>query len=199
MSISPKESSKKKNVPLKLMELVIDPVRGQLYFEVLVRGEVTAKQLMKTLPVNRSTLTHHLTKFVESGVLSVDIPDVGRPVKTYRLNPEFDETIVIEGGSSDRAQQRVMFLESMATHLQVIANLAKRTAHQLIEEKKPSGLVSFVFNLLSDDEADIWNKHYSQFMKNVQDELDGISKPRSSSDCTRIVFSGIIPIIREDL
>ncbi|MGY5854702.1 MAG: hypothetical protein RTU92_14125 [Candidatus Thorarchaeota archaeon] len=199
MSISPKESSKKIGVPLKLMELVIDPVRAQLYFEVLVRGEVTAKELVKILPVNRSTLTHHLTKFVESGVLSVDIPDVGRPVKTYRLNPEFDETIVIEGGSSEKVRQRALFLESMATHLQVIANLAKRTAHQLTENKKPPGLVSFVFNLLSDDETDIWNKHYSLFMKNVQDDLNGSSKPKCSTDCTRIVFSGIIPIIRDEM
>ncbi len=199
MPISPEESSRMKSVSLKLMELVIDPVRAQLYFEVLVRGEVTAKELVKILPVNRSTLTHHLTKFVESGVLSVDVPDVGRPVKTYRLNPEFDETIVIEDISSKKVRQRVMFLESMSTHLQVIANLAKRTAHQLLGETRPPGLVSFVFNLLSDDEAEIWNKHYSQFMKNVQDELNRSSKPKCPTDCTRVVFSGIIPIIREEM
>ena len=182
------------------MELVIDPVRAQLYFEVLVRGEVTAKQLMKILPVNRSTLTHHLTKFVEAGILTVDVPSVGRPVKHYRLNADFEETIVIEDISSEHIRQRVMFLESMATHLQVIANLAKRTAYQLTEESESLGSVSFVFNLLSEDEVDIWNRHYSHFLQSVQKELKGSSSSsKGSADCTRIVFSGIIPIIREDL
>ncbi len=181
------------------MELVVDPIRAQIYFEVLVRGEVTAHKLMQVLPINRSTLTHHLTKFVEAGIFIVDIPATGRPVKYYRLNEVFEETIIVEGISSHSVKERIMFLESTATHLHVVADLARRLASQLKEHSKPLSQIGFIFNLMTREEVDIWNKHYTKFMENVSEEIKKKKlELKKNKECTHVAFSGFLPIINTE-
>ena len=200
-----KSSSNDKERTWRLMELLVDPIRAQIYFEVLKQGEVTAQEMMKQLPIVRSTLTHHLTKFVEAEVFSVRVESTGRPVKHYRLNTEFEEAVVIDDGdeTDTTITKRITFLESTAAHMQMIANLARTLAHRMSESssrKRPSTRpVCFVFSLLSEDEASIWNKHHEKFLAEVESEIKTRMKESKTMKFSKhIAFSGLIPIAGED-
>jgi DNA-binding transcriptional ArsR family regulator len=206
IAISKKETSSKDEKQWRLIELLVDPVRAQIYFEVLTQGEVTARQLMKRLPIARSTLTHHLTKFVESKVLDVRVESTGRPIKHYSLNKDFEEAVVIadkDDEDTSGIKKRVTFLESTAAHMQMIANLTRTLAHNLAKstdlDRPSSEPICFVFSLLSDEEAPIWNRHHSRFMAEVESEIKTLAKEGTQESKTQhVAFSGLIPIIRFD-
>jgi predicted ArsR family transcriptional regulator len=186
------------------MELLVDPVRAQIYFEVLLQGEVTAQEMMKRLSIVRSTLTHHLTKFVKAEVFSVRVESTGRPVKHYRLNTDFEEAVVIDDKDETTTtfKKRVTFLESTAAHMQMIANLTRTLARKMSETPKLEGSsiepVCFVFSLLSEEEVTIWNRHHSKFLADVESEIkEKVRKKKSSAFPTHVAFSGTIPLTRD--
>jgi len=196
-----RESSEDVKRPWKLMELLVDPVRAKIYFEVLVKGELTAQELMNKLTIARSTLTHHLTRFVEAEVFRVRVDATGRPIKHYSIRDDFEETVVVDGhkSSAEALEKKIAFMESTAAHMQMVANLAKMTARQISEEASPKGKDShqtvFVFNMLSDEDAKVWTKHHGAFIANVQSELE--AKDRFDKQKTQVAFSGLVRIPRD--
>ena len=121
-----------------LPELLSDPVRARIYLEVLINDEITAQQLMKRIKISRSTMSHHLSRFVEGKVFNVRIPDKGRSVKFYSHNPDFKEELIIEGNDSTALKNRILFLESASAHLHVISSLLQERADQIRTTKKKS-------------------------------------------------------------
>ncbi len=201
----------------QLMDLLADPVRSRIYFEVMRQGETTASQLMKHVAINRSTLTHHLTKLVEAKVLRVRVQELGRPIKYYRLNEEIEERVVIKETDDpiQTLKQRIAFLESSVAHLQMITNLARESANQRSRElaqekgidkrseresrKKAPRQVCFTFLMLDDEGVRIWNQEYDRFIKQVEDKLQEIQRTTPSSTQSRhIAFAGLLPITRGD-
>ncbi|NHJ14189.1 MAG: ArsR family transcriptional regulator [Candidatus Thorarchaeota archaeon] len=183
----------------QIAEVLADPVRSRIYFEILIGGEATANNLQRPAQVNRSTLSHHLTKMVEAELLTVRIESIGRSVKYYRLNDKLNEKIVIDrskelGADAGRA---AAFLESAAAHLQLIANLAQEAASRSskrTKEKKPPEKTCFVFHILSDEDSLVWHEEHQKFMENVEKRL-GCEKALNNMDKKRnLAFSGFIPI-----
>jgi DNA-binding transcriptional ArsR family regulator len=199
VSMNPQtESSEDIDKPWKLMELLVDPVRAKIYFEVLVKGELKAQDLMSRLTIARSTLTHHLTKFVEAGVFEVRVDSVGRPIKHYSLSVDFEETVVVKGRDSSvkALERKIAFMESTAAHMQMIANLARMTARQLSEktvsETSDKVPTAFAFHLVSNNDAKVWTKHHSTFLANVQSELVALNGSKKQK--THVAFSGLVHI-----
>ena len=89
-------NAKKIDKEYKLLEILGDPVRAHIYFEAMIQKEITAKQLMEKLTINRSTLSHHLTKMVEEGVFDVRVQTIGRPVKYYRISELMNRRPIIK-------------------------------------------------------------------------------------------------------
>ncbi|MFX0108667.1 MAG: ArsR/SmtB family transcription factor [Candidatus Hodarchaeota archaeon] len=180
----------------RLSELLVDPVRSRIYFEVLLKGEVTAQHLMDLVEVNRSTLSHHLTKMVESSVLQVRVESVGRPTKFYRLHKMLTEKIVLD--KTKELGQHLAFTESTAAHLQLIANLAQGLASDrkaLKYKKKQSQRICFAFQLLSEDGIRIWSEEHEKFMREVEKRLKGSEDVHKTAiDKRHIAFSGSVPI-----
>jgi len=75
--------------------------------------EMTAQKLMKVVNIQRSTMSHHLTRFVEEEVLSVRVERTGRPVKYYQINPHRNEEILIKSGEDETIAKRRMFLNRL--------------------------------------------------------------------------------------
>ncbi|UCE10891.1 MAG: helix-turn-helix transcriptional regulator [Candidatus Thorarchaeota archaeon] len=197
-------ASKEEQKKLRLMEILSDAVRSRIYLEVLIGSEVTARQLMEQLTIGRSTLTHHLAKMVESGLLEVTVKPTGRPVKIYTLRPDTKQRLEIElrSYSSEKHRERVSFLESAASHLQMIANLATETAKlrraqfaSLSAESAISDPMCFTFLVLSEKQARIWNEEYTSFLKEVEKKLESVES-KAESDSTHIAFAGLLPIVR---
>ena len=179
---------------MTLLELLSDPVRARIYLEVLLNEEVTAQQLMDKIKINRSTMSHHLSKFIDGKVLKFRVQEQGRAVKIYSRNPEFKEEIILQGSDDTSIKNRVIFLESTAVHLNAISSLLSDKAQQLREGTSSSGSgskVSFTFNFLTKVEADIWYKEYNEFQKRFEERRKSL---RDSSDSLDYIgYGGITP------
>jgi DNA-binding transcriptional ArsR family regulator len=179
---------------MTLLELLSDPVRARIYLEVLLNEEVTAQQLMDKTKVNRSTMSHHLSKFVDGKVLKFRVQEQGRAVKIYSRNPEFREEVILEDRDDTSIKKRIVFLESTAVHLNAISSLLGDKARRLREgqsSSKRGSTVSFTFNFLTKEEADIWYKEYEEFQKRFEERRKSIKESSDSFDY--IGYGGITP------
>jgi DNA-binding transcriptional ArsR family regulator len=179
---------------MTLPELLSDPVRARIYLEVLLNEEVTAQQLMDIIKISRSTMSHHLSRFVEDKVLKVRVQETGRSVKFYSHNPDFKEELVIEGKDRLTLQKRIMFLESASAHLHVISSLLQERSRKIREthtKPKRKTTVSFIFSFMSKEEAAIWDEEYDAFQKRF-DERRKVLK-NSSDSLDYIGYGGLTP------
>jgi DNA-binding transcriptional ArsR family regulator len=74
---------------IQQLEVLQDPQRAKIYFFILRENQATTEELMELTQIQRSTLSYHLTKMVETEILSVSVPATGRFKKIYKL-PECD-------------------------------------------------------------------------------------------------------------
>ena len=156
---------------------------------------MTAQQLMKVVNIQRSTMSHHLTRFVEEEVLSVRVEKTGRPVKYYQINPDRNEEILIKSGEDDTIAKRRLFLESASAHLQVISNFileqATKSEKELAKSKKSQNRVTFTFHFMSKEESKIWEEEYQAFEKRFSKRRKFIISKTPSLDY--IAFGGQVP------
>jgi len=180
---------------MTLFELLSDPVRARIYIEIFVNKEMTAQKLMKVVDVKRSTISHHLTRFVEEDVLSVRVQSTGRPVKYYQINPHRNEEVMIKRGEDETIAKRLMFLESASAHLQVISNLileqAEKSGKEMVKSKKSQNRVTFTFHFMSKEESKIWEEEYQAFQKRFRKRRKDIISKTPSLDF--IAFGGQVP------
>ena len=181
---------------MTLPELLADPVRARIYIEVLLNKEMTAQDLLEAVSIKRSTLSHHLTRFVKESVLNVRVESIGRLVKYYSINTAYSEKIILDGDGTLNMRKRKAFLESASAHLQVISNLILERAKMLEEkpQKRRRGKpVTFTFHFVSDSEAKIWSEEYStfetRFRNRCKTEIAEIKEP--SFDY--IAYCGLTP------
>ena len=206
-------TTEKLDADFKLLEILRDPVRAQIYFEAMIQEEITAKQLMKKLTINRSTLTHHLTKMIEAGIFEVRVQTIGRPIKYYRISEALNRRVIIEKSDKGEIQEqtsrnRIAYLESAIAHLQVITTTTQRITRQLIEElkianqkteaKKTPQLMTFSFSLLTEKEVGVLSRKYTKFIKEIQEDLKEMKDKIDKEPSNYLMFSGLIPIIRFD-
>ncbi|MGY5857810.1 MAG: winged helix-turn-helix domain-containing protein [Candidatus Thorarchaeota archaeon] len=177
---------------MTLFELLSDPVRARIYIEILVNNEMTAQDLMKVVDVKRSTISHHLTRFVEEEVLNVRVQSTGRPVKYYQINTHHNEEVMIKGTEDKKSAKRRMFLESASAHLQVISNFMMEHADKPSEgTKKSKEHVTFTFHFMSKDESKIWEEEYQAFEKRFKQRCKDVVVKSPSLDY--IAFGGQVP------
>ncbi|MFX1251399.1 MAG: winged helix-turn-helix domain-containing protein [Promethearchaeota archaeon] len=74
---------------IQQLEVLQDPQRARIYFFILRKNQATTEELIELTQIQRSTLSYHLTKMVETKILSVSAPATGRFKKIYEL-PECD-------------------------------------------------------------------------------------------------------------
>ena len=60
------------------LKMLSDPIRSRIMIETLLRGKITAKDLMEILNINRSAISYHLALMVENNVLDVEINEKGQ-------------------------------------------------------------------------------------------------------------------------
>jgi DNA-binding transcriptional ArsR family regulator len=179
---------------MTLPELISDPIRARIFLEAILNEEVTAQELMEKIAISRSTMSHHLSRFVEDRVFKVRVQETGRLVKFYRYNPDFQEEICLECIEDANVTKQIMFLESAYAHLQVVSGLliemVKKTRSMPAKPKR-GHKVTFTFNLMSKEEADIWNEEYVAFQKRFEERRKSMMKSSESLDF--IGYGGIIP------
>lgn len=183
---------------MTLPELLSDPVRARIYTEVLLNKEITAQELLTIVNIQRSTLSHHLSRFVKEGVLKVRVQSTGRSVKYYSLNPDYSEKIIETGEGPSSMRKRIAFLESASAYLQVISHLINARAEAMKSltpksRRKTGNSVTFTFNLLTNKQAKVWNEEYLDFEKRVTERCAQITNEDDQSSIDFIAFCGLAP------
>ncbi len=180
---------------MTLFELLSDPVRARIYIEILVNKEMTAQELMEVVDISRSTLSHHLTRFVEEEVFDVHVQSTGRSIKHYSIKPQQKREVIIKGDGETKRREKLLFLESASAHLQVISNLILERAKEFDSEssksKKRLGNVTFTFHFMSKAESKIWEEEYQAFEKRFRERMKEVSSKTPSFDY--IAFGGQVP------
>lgn len=179
---------------MTLAELLLDPVRARIYLEVLLNEEVTAQQLKDKIDISRSTMSHHLSRFVEDKVFKVRVKETGRPVKFYSRNPDFREEVIIDGKDHKALNERIAFLGSASAHLNVVSNLLQERAERVRTTKRKSkgqATVTFTFTFMSKEESKIWNEEYQSFQKRFEERRQELTK--SSDSLEYIGYGGLTP------
>ena len=70
------------------LEVLSNYQRAQIFFNILQNKKATTDDLIELMQIQRSTLSYHLTKMVNAGILEVSLPPTGRMKKTYSLPEE---------------------------------------------------------------------------------------------------------------
>ncbi len=177
---------------MTLPELLSDPVRARIYIEVLLKKEATAEDLRNVVHVSRSTLSHHLTRFVNENVLRVRVGSekYKRNMKFYSINPDFSEELIIDCLQDPDGMKRKAFLESSVAHLQVISNLML----ERIDASRKKGTVTFTFNFMNEEDANIWMEEYQIFQKRVKARCGKKSREAADTEISYIAFGGMTPV-----
>ncbi len=184
---------------MTLPELLADPVRARIYVEVLLNKEITAQELMDAVSIQRSTMSHHLSRFVQEGVLKVRIESTGRVVKYYSINPDYEEEVIAKGEGALNVRKRLAFLESASAHLLVISNLILeqieklKTKSELPRGKKRGRPLSFTKIFISDAEAEIWIEEYMAFEKRFKERCSQERGEGYEPSFDYIAFCGLTP------
>lgn len=124
---------------VRAVELFNDPIRFKILTELFFNREKTAKELLEVLPINRSTLSHHLTKMVSEKVLAVRINPTGRAIKYYSLKIPIHK---IEARSSynpkpDHEKTKVLKLlaQQIPFELKMATNLAEKYSRSILNQE----------------------------------------------------------------
>ncbi|MHA2229768.1 MAG: winged helix-turn-helix domain-containing protein [Candidatus Thorarchaeota archaeon] len=194
----------------EILDVLSDPARSRIYLEALLNNEITVQHLSNILNISRSTLGYHLVKMVENNILEVRTDAIGRQTKYYRVSDKARQEKILEEirGSSDAAsnlEQYAKFLKVLTAHLQAIASLsrnmissiraAQKQSSNPINRKVPS---HFIFTLLTEEEAQTWNKQLCDYLIKLENEIDR-KRSQSSVEMAQsfIAFSGVIPNLRK--
>lgn len=186
---------------MTLPELLSDPVRARIYIEVLLNKEMTAEDLLEAVSIKRSTLSHHMTRFVKESVLNVRVESTGRLVKYYSINTAYSEEIILEGEGTLAVRKRRSFLESASAHLQVISNLILERVEMLKEEpqKRRRGKpVTSTISFVSDAEAKIWSEEYSIFETRFRDRCKAEISDSKEPSFDYIAYGGLTPTRKQN-
>jgi DNA-binding transcriptional ArsR family regulator len=191
----------------KLTGAISDPTRARIYFETLLCGKLTAKYLMERMTISRSSLSHHLTKLVDEGILNFQIETEGRPHKVYFVKEEFENQVLEPSGDppEDWLLHRLRQLEGRIMELQTFVSIATNNLNRIkevIAVRDNSGVEPETFvnalkkthsiqavHILTEREATIWVKMYLKFLKELESNL------QTGGDHRYVSFSGILPLV----
>jgi len=110
--------------PEYTFELLQDPVRSKIIFEIILNGEVTADQIVEATEKSRSTIAHHLKKLVENGILDVFMHPTGK-TKFYRITKNIERLMY----SFDKEKFSKGTLEEQSAFLIELGNMFSLVSH----------------------------------------------------------------------
>ena len=124
------------------LEVLLDPIRSKILLEVILNADVTAEKLMIKTQKSRSTISHHLKKLVESGIIEVYMNPTGK-IKYYQLNRKFANRFysldkeALKTSSLEESSKFIVELQQMIAMMShVYSNIFSEQIKEL-EEKTP--------------------------------------------------------------
>ncbi|MHA1186771.1 MAG: winged helix-turn-helix domain-containing protein [Candidatus Heimdallarchaeota archaeon] len=123
-------------------ELILDPVRSKIFFEIILNGEVNVEQIIEATEKSRSTISHHLKKLVESGLLDVYMHPTGK-TKYYRITQNIqrfmyslDEDKLAKGTIEEKSAYFIEMYKMFSLMSHIFANIQTDQV-KLLQEHQP--------------------------------------------------------------
>jgi DNA-binding transcriptional ArsR family regulator len=123
-------------------ELLLDPVRSKIIFEILLNGEVNVDQIIDATGKSRSTISHHLKKLVESGLLDVYMQPTGK-TKYYRMTKNIqkfmyslDEEKLAQGTIEEKSTYFIEMCKMFSMVSHIFANIQSDQV-RLLQDHQP--------------------------------------------------------------
>ena len=165
--------------------------------------------MTERLRISRSTLSYHLRKLEEQGIVEVGISEEGRPSKLYKLHSDFSNPTFEPRAdhSLDWRSWRSVWLQRAIAHMQAIVSMATTCLEELNEaiqdaaqskepvetpidwmEKRPYGYGMW---RLSDEDASLWFREANEFIEGFESKLEMKGPKR------HVAFVGLLQLVRE--
>ena len=182
---------------ISIIKLLGEPIRSRIFLEVLLNKEVSTNELLERINISKGTMSHHLTKLVNAGLLEVKIQSTGRPLKYYSLRQK--TKIVYD--EKHKKSDKVQFFQSATAQIQMIANMMKETSIEISSNKLGDTKVenfTFTMQIVSAEAAKIIQTKFREFMKDLTEELKKIENENEdySEEQNHFFFSGLFPILQ---
>ncbi|NPE07199.1 MAG: winged helix-turn-helix transcriptional regulator [Asgard group archaeon] len=119
-----------------VLEVLFDPIRSRIVFEIIFKGEVTAEKLVEITKKSRSTISHHLKKLVENGLVDVFMNPTGK-IKFYRLSQNIADhlyTLDEESLLASPLEERSSFVLELQQFFAIINHIFANTLTDQIKK-----------------------------------------------------------------
>lgn len=199
-------------------EVINDPVRFNIFTEIFFKNRITAKKLLEVIPINRSTLSFHLTKMVKAGILSVKVNPTGRATKYYSLaetnfkielgERSFSDTISMD----EKKKLLILKLRQMALEFRVGGKIMTQYADKVFENRQIEEIKASHSKLtvVSDDGKDwlinggifyVTKEQSERFMHQITQVLEDIKQElvdmaQKPTEMTDVIIIGSLPLDR---
>ncbi|MCG3252434.1 MAG: winged helix-turn-helix transcriptional regulator [Candidatus Heimdallarchaeota archaeon] len=169
------------------LEVLLDPIRSKIVFEIIFKGEVTADKLVDITKKSRSTISHHLKKLVESGLIDVYMNPTGK-IKYYRINQNITDmmyTLDKESLLASPIEERSAFVLDMQQFFVIINHIYTSVLTDQIKKLEQNQPFEDVF--YDEKTGDLWYKikgksypipYHSSIITNEEEALFLIGKMR---------------------
>lgn len=159
-----------------LSELLMDPLRLVIAFQVMKSGEITAKSIGKNLGKPRNTVYYHLKKLKKTGIVDYReelIPDKHFPRRIYRISDEFialkqkqEKSSQNKGKISPRLIQLANLYEASALIMEAGTFVSKQTNSEFNKQVQHAPMVTETY-LLREEE-------YQEALESLQELLQDL-------------------------
>jgi len=169
------------------LDVLLDPIRSKIVFEIIFKGEVTADRLVDITKKSRSTISHHLKKLVESGLIDVYMNPTGK-IKYYRINQNITDmmyTLDKESLLASPIEERSAFVLDMQQFFVIINHIYTSVLTDQIKKLEQNQPFEDVF--YDEKTGDLWYKikgksypipYHSSIITNEEEALFLIGKMR---------------------
>jgi len=210
--------------PEASFELLLDPMRSKIVFEIVLKGQITAEDIVESTGKSRSTISHHLKKLVETGILDVYMNPTGK-TKYYRITKNIerfmytlDKKKFATGTLKDQSEFLIEMGKIFVIINQIYANIYSDQI-QLLQQHQPfdkitvpeKGEISYhikekeitvpynTFFITGEEQANYLRVELRKLFKAYNEKFSGLANPESLLDIQgkHIVNFQIMPYLEK--
>jgi hypothetical protein len=197
-------------------DVINDPVRFKIFSEIFFKNRITANELLEVIPINRSTLSFHLTKMVKACILTVEMNPTGRATKFYSLAKTKFKIELGKGSFTDsmsideKKRILVLKLRQMAMEFRVGGQIMTQYAdkvfdnHQItdihashskltiVSDHSEDSLINGGIYYVTKEQSERFMQKISQVLADIKQEL--VETAQKPTEMTDVIILGSLPL-----
>lgn len=194
-----------KSISIKLLDLVSDPVKIEIWDEIRRGVNLTAKELTKRLNLNKTNIYYHLNQLEESKLIVSEnhiLPGKNLLQKTYKVNdemfsPKEYETRREVGENLEKMREISIFQYSLVVmHLtRKILQVSKMTNEEVKEAIKQDKHSYAKIHYIREKELALVKETFNVLLAAISEKQSDVgSTPEFWKDISHAMILGLLPM-----